>query len=77
MGSAVLVVEDEQEIRELLRHYLERAAYGVLTTGTGAEAVRLLGELGIDPTLLDLGLPGVDGDEVLRPVSTGGCRWWC
>ncbi|MFE7858430.1 response regulator transcription factor [Streptomyces sp. NPDC057403] len=66
MAATVLVVEDEKEIRELLRRYLERAGYGVLTTRSGAEAVRLLGERGVDLTLLDLGLPDVDGEEVLR-----------
>ncbi|PWI12709.1 DNA-binding response regulator [Streptomyces sp. Act143] len=72
MAATVLVVEDEKEIRELLRRYLERAGYGVLTTGSGAEAVRLLGEHGIDLTLLDLGLPDVDGDEVLREARERG-----
>ncbi|MDH6521616.1 DNA-binding response OmpR family regulator [Streptomyces sp. SAI-208] len=72
MAATVLVVEDEKEIRELLRRYLERAGYGVLTTGSGAEAVRLLGERGIDLALLDLGLPDVDGDEVLREAQERG-----
>ncbi|GAQ51826.1 response regulator transcription factor [Streptomyces acidiscabies] len=72
MAATVLVVEDEKEIRELLRRYLERAGYGVLTTGSGAEAVRLLGEPGIDLALLDLGLPDVDGDEVLRQARERG-----
>ena len=34
----VLVVEDERDIREVLRRYLERAGLSVLTTGTGADA---------------------------------------
>jgi CheY-like chemotaxis protein len=73
VAATVLVVADEKEIRELLRRYLERAGYGVLTTGSGAEAVRLLGERGIDLTLLDLGLPDVDGDEVLSRTASTGC----
>ncbi|MBC9717452.1 response regulator transcription factor [Streptomyces sp. TRM66268-LWL] len=72
MAATVLVVEDEREIRELLRRYLERAGYGVLTTGSGAEALRLLSEHRIDLTLLDLGLPDVDGDEVLRAAREHG-----
>ncbi|MEU3253359.1 response regulator transcription factor [Streptomyces sp. NPDC006997] len=72
MVTTVLVVEDEREIRELLRRYLERAGYGVLTTGSGAEAVRLLGEPGIALAVLDLGLPDVDGDEVLREARERG-----
>ncbi|MFJ9539723.1 response regulator transcription factor [Streptomyces sp. NPDC101225] len=72
MASTVLVVEDEKEIRELLRRYLERAGYGVLTTGSGAEALRLLGEGDVDLTLLDLGLPDVEGEEVLREARERG-----
>ncbi|MFI6660645.1 response regulator transcription factor [Streptomyces sp. NPDC050523] len=72
MAATVLVVEDEKEIRELLRRYLERAGYGVLTTGSGAEAVRLLGEGDVDLALLDLGLPDVDGEEVLREARARG-----
>lgn len=38
----VLVVEDERDIREVLRRWLERAGLSVLTAGTGADAIRLL-----------------------------------
>ena len=72
MAATVLVVEDEKEIRELLRRYLERAGSGVLTTGSGAEALRLLGEGDVDLALLDLGLPDVEGDEVLREARERG-----
>src|SRR3989304_646427 len=41
MTHTILVVEDEAEIRSLLRGYLERAGYSVLTTGSGAEALTL------------------------------------
>lgn len=67
--ESVLVVEDEKEIRELLRRYLERAGYAVTTSGSGAEAIRLLSEGSgeqIRLVVLDLGLPDVDGTEVLR-----------
>jgi DNA-binding response OmpR family regulator len=62
---SVLVVEDEREIRDLLRRYLERAGYSVVSTGSGAEALRLLRETHPDLVLLDLGLPDIDGSEVL------------
>jgi two-component system alkaline phosphatase synthesis response regulator PhoP len=71
MGHAVLVVEDEREIRELLRRYLERAGLAVTTTGSGAEAVRLLEAGGLGLVVLDLGLPDVDGAEVLRAARAG------
>jgi DNA-binding response OmpR family regulator len=67
----VLVVEDEREIRELLRRYLERAGLAVLTTASGAEAVSLLATSAPDLVLLDLGLPDVDGLEVLREARDG------
>jgi Response regulators consisting of a CheY-like receiver domain and a winged-helix DNA-binding domain len=68
----VLVVEDERDIREVLRRYLERAGLSVLTTGTGAEAIRLLTSAPPDLVVLDLGLPDVDGTDVLREVRAAG-----
>jgi len=62
----VLVVEDERDIRELLRRYLERAGHAVLTSGTGSEALLLLVDSAPDLVLLDLGLPDIDGFEVLQ-----------
>jgi DNA-binding response OmpR family regulator len=64
----VLVVEDERDIRELLRRYLERAGLSVLTTGSGAEAIALAHGGTADLVLLDLGLPDVEGTEVLSEI---------
>jgi DNA-binding response OmpR family regulator len=70
MAATVLVVEDEKQIRDVLRRYLERAGYAVLTTGSGAQALELLAEQTVDLTVLDLGLPDVDGMEVLRQARS-------
>ena len=70
--ATILVVEDERDIRDLLRRYLERAGHSVLTSGTGAEALRLLEDGSADLVLLDLGLPDIDGFEVLRFASVIG-----
>ena len=67
-ASTVLVVEDERKLRDLLRGYLEREGLGVLTTGSGAEAIALVRESGPDLVILDLGLPDVSGEEVAREV---------
>ncbi len=64
--QTVLVVEDEQDIREALRRYLERAGLSVLTASTGAEALRLIENIRPDLLLLDLGLPDIDGMDVLE-----------
>ena len=67
--ATVLVVEDERDIRELLRRFLERSGCSVLTTGSGAEALHLLATSHIDLMLLDLGLPDIDGAEILEQAS--------
>jgi two-component system alkaline phosphatase synthesis response regulator PhoP len=72
--STVLVVEDDREIRDLLRRYLERAGHGVLSTASGAEALRLVERDSADLVLLDLGLPDVDGLEILRAARAEGRR---
>jgi DNA-binding response OmpR family regulator len=64
----VLVVEDERDIRDLLRRYLERAGLSVLTTGSGAEALTLAQSGAADLVLLDLGLPDVEGTDVLSEI---------
>lgn len=63
--DTLLVVEDDREIRDLLRRYLERAGYQVHTTGSGADAIQMLAAGGLGLVVLDLGLPDVDGLDVL------------
>lgn len=65
----VLVVEDERDIREVLRRYLERAGLSVLTAATGAQALRLIDTSRPDLVLLDLGLPDIDGAEILEVTA--------
>jgi two-component system alkaline phosphatase synthesis response regulator PhoP len=72
MAGTVLVVEDDREIRELVRRYLERAGYAAHTTASGAEAIRQLSDGGIDLVVLDLGLPDVDGLDVLAAARDHG-----
>jgi DNA-binding response OmpR family regulator len=68
--ATVLVVEDERDLRQLLRRYLERSGFAVLTTPSGAEAIALA-DRSVDLVLLDLGLPDVDGIEVLAEIRRG------
>ncbi|HSO65401.1 MAG TPA: response regulator transcription factor [Ornithinibacter sp.] len=69
--QTVLVVEDESDIRELLRRYLVRAGLSVLVAATGAEALLELDESRPDLVLLDLGLPDIDGAEILARAAPG------
>jgi DNA-binding response OmpR family regulator len=72
MATTVLVVEDEQKLRELVRSYLERAGFAVLTTGSGAEAISLADSAQPDLVVLDLGLPDVPGESVAREIRAAG-----
>ncbi len=67
----VLVVDDEQKIRDLLRVYLERAGFPVITTGSGADALARARETAPSLVVLDLGLPDVPGESVLRELRAG------
>jgi DNA-binding response OmpR family regulator len=64
MAATVLVVEDERKLRDLIRTYLERAGFTVLSTGSGAEAIGMAGEASPDLVVLDLGLPDIPGETV-------------
>ena len=66
--TVVLVVDDEPQIRRALRTSLEAHGYEVATVGTGEEGVVAAAEQAPDLLLLDLGLPDIDGTEVIRRV---------
>lgn len=67
--QTLLVVDDEDAIREILRDELTAEGYVVLVAATGEEAMELFGRHKIDLALLDIRLPGVDGIEVLKFIQ--------
>src|SRR5881227_1977875 len=72
MASTVLVVEDERKLRDLVRSYLERAGFTVLSTDSGAEAITMALTSAPDLVILDLGLPDVPGETVARELRATG-----
>jgi two-component system KDP operon response regulator KdpE len=66
--TTILVVDDEPQIRRALRTSLEAHGYAVQTAGTGEEAVVAAAEDAPDLVFLDLGLPDLDGTEVIRRI---------
>src|SRR5437867_6167769 len=71
MAATVLVVEDERKLRDLVRSYLERAGFTVLSTDSGAEAITMALTSTPDLVILDLGLPDVPGETVARELRAG------
>jgi two-component system, OmpR family, phosphate regulon response regulator PhoB len=67
----VLVVDDEREVREILRVALEREGYAVIEADTGDAALAAVRARRPRLMILDLGLPGTGGIEVLRQVRGG------
>ena len=72
MAATVLVVEDERKLRDLVRSYLERAGFTVLSTDSGAEAITMAMASVPDLVILDLGLPDVPGEVVASEVRAAG-----
>lgn len=66
--SRILVVEDEREIADLLVAYIERAGLQVLRAVNVSDAIMMHGQAAPDLVLLDIGLPGGDGLDVLAAI---------
>jgi len=66
MKGAILVIEDEQAIAELVRAYLKRDGFGVVWASSGEQALEELSRHPVRLVVLDIGLPGIDGFEVCR-----------
>ena len=67
-GKKVLIVDDDVKTVELVKLYLKRDGYKVLTAYDGVEALRLAREAHPDLIVLDLMLPDIDGLEVCRTL---------
>ncbi len=67
-GPRILIIEDEQEIRRFLRVSLGSHGYRLTESDTGREGVMQAATQQPDLIILDLGLPDIDGMEVIRQV---------
>ena len=64
----ILVVDDEEPVRDVLCEYFESQGFGVEGAPDGEAALAALGRLRPDRVLLDVRMPGIDGVEVLRRI---------
>ncbi|HNV83049.1 MAG TPA: response regulator [Arenimonas sp.] len=67
-GASVLIIDDEAQIRRFLGISLRAQGYEVLEAENGAAGLEMLASRGADAVILDLGLPDLDGHEVLREL---------
>lgn len=65
-NSTILIVDDEPQIQKMLTITLESVGYRVVVAGTGKEALQMVASHPPELVLLDLGLPDLNGHEVLR-----------
>jgi PAS domain S-box-containing protein len=71
-GIRVLVVEDEPDTREFLERLLESHGATVMSAGSAVEALSLLGSSGADVMISDIGLPDVDGYDLMQRIRRSG-----
>jgi two-component system OmpR family response regulator/two-component system alkaline phosphatase synthesis response regulator PhoP len=70
--ARVLVVEDEESIRDLVSFHLDLSGYHCTSIADGREALRVLSERPFDLVVLDLNLPGLDGLSLCRAIRREG-----
>lgn len=66
--QTILIIEDEKELANVLKAYLERSGYAVLMADRGDLGMSLWQEHHPDMVLLDLNLPGIDGIDIARKI---------
>ncbi|HWM20237.1 MAG TPA: response regulator transcription factor [Ilumatobacteraceae bacterium] len=70
--TRILIVEDEERIVSFLEKGLRSSGYSTLAVSSGADALAIARDGDFDLVLLDLGLPGIDGQEVLQRMRARG-----
>lgn len=64
----ILIIEDEKEVAQIIKAYLEREGYKVFTTDKGLEGIELFHKVDFKLVILDLMLPDIDGEEVCKAI---------
>ncbi|MCF7873341.1 MAG: response regulator [Candidatus Omnitrophica bacterium] len=69
MSKKILIVDDEPDILKIVIFRLKNKGYQTISATSGEEAFQLLGEDKPDLIILDLRMPGINGDEVCRRIK--------
>ncbi len=70
MGNKVLIIDDDEKLRKLLKEYLEGNGFKVVTLADGSDVKKTLRKASPEMVILDIMLPGKDGLEVLKEIRT-------
>ena len=70
MPLSVLIVDDEDDIRFLVRVLLTSAGWDVVDAASGEQALEILDSTAVDLVVLDIRLPGIDGWETLKELQS-------
>jgi two-component system response regulator MprA len=73
-AAQILLVEDDQELRALLKRGLEQEGFAVTGAGTGAEAMQRAGASTPDALVIDVGLPDADGRDLCQALRAQGIQ---
>lgn len=68
-GHTILIVDDDRELSMVLEHTLTNKGFNVITAGNGGDALEHLRNWAIDLVVLDLMLPDMEGEVVLRKMK--------
>jgi len=66
--AKIIVIDDEEDIRVVLKQVLERAGYDVSVAESGKEGLKLMEEEGADLVITDVIMPGMDGVSLTREI---------
>jgi DNA-binding response OmpR family regulator len=64
----ILIVDDEETVRDLLQRILEKVGYDVITAVNGQEALDKVSQCNVNLVLLDMKMPGLDGFQILDGI---------
>lgn len=73
MGDTILIAEDDEDIIELLKLYMENAGYRVISADNGLDAYQLLEKERPDLAILDIMMPGMNGYELTKKIREEHC----
>ena len=70
MNKTILVIEDEEDIRDIITHYIKKEGFNVKEADSGREGINIISNEKIDLIILDLMLPDISGYDVCKEVSS-------